>query len=293
MDVKTLEKKYWYHLCIDEQGSIMSSVSRIPDKIITDVQRKREEGCISFHPSWRDAVAEGIVADRAGYLSLLRDLSIGLVVRELADNSDKDEASLIHLVRILDEADRSLSKLSEKIEDYYIALHPAELAGYQRNIRSLIDTLTKTTEDPLNRMAKDLQRLQETRTTLAHDIGRLAEKILPNMSALCGPLVSARLLAKAGSKQHLARMPASSLQVFGAGSSLFVHLTAGTNPPKHGIIYQYKGIHHAKRRFRGRVSRVVACQLGIAAKIDLYRGVSDEIFIKKAGERICRAGKET
>jgi hypothetical protein len=48
------------------------------------------------------------------------------------------------------------------------------------------------------------------------------------MSALCGPLVSARLLAHAGSKCHLACMPAATIQVLGAGPSLFMHLTSGT-----------------------------------------------------------------
>jgi len=233
-----------------------------------------------------------MVSDRAGYLSLLRDVSIRLVTRELEERSDQDEVALIHLVRILDETDHSLSRLSEKIEDYYIAMHPAELAGYERNIRNLVDALAKNQDSPLNHLAKNMQRLQESRTMLARSVRDNAEKILPNMSALCGPLVSSRLLAKAGSKQHLAYLPASSLQVLGAGPSLFTHLKAGTNPPKHGIIFQYKGVHHAKRRFRGRVSRVLACQLGIAAKIDLYRGRLDDVFIKKAVERLNRAGNE-
>jgi nucleolar protein 56 len=284
-------KKCWYMLCVNEKRIPLTPGSSEWLELINTICTLRESNGLCHLPDWQEAVHHGIVCDRAGYLSLLRDVSIGIAVRDLEDNCDEDELALIHLVRILDETDRSLSRLSERIEDYYIALHPAELAGYERNIRLLIDTIAKNSHHPLNHLSKNMQRLHDSRVNLSQNVKLYADKAIPNMSALCGPLVAARLLAQAGSKQRLAHMPASSLQVFGAGPSLFAHLTAGSNPPKHGIIYQYKGVHHAKRRVRGRVSRVLACQLGIAARIDLYRGYRDDVFVRKAGERICRAGK--
>lgn len=283
-------KMFWYESCQGEAELCPSFPSDGWSDNLDDLRKKREYGELWRFPRWEDAAASGIISGRAGYLKLLREVCIGIAILDLKENTDEDEAALIHLVRILDEADRSLSRLSERIEDYYIALHPVELQTGKRNIPCLIDRIAKQPDHPLSHLAKNMQRLQESRTMIARDVRVCAEKTLPNMSALCGPLVAARLLAKAGSKQHLAVMPASSLQVFGAGPSLFTHLTAGTNPPKHGIIFQNKLVHQARRKRRGRVGRVLACQLAIAARIDYFRGKRDESFLKKAGERLCRAG---
>ncbi|MBP7034162.1 MAG: putative NOP5 family protein [Euryarchaeota archaeon ADurb.Bin294] len=283
--------QYWYEALQQGPADFLTpTVSSMAD-IIDNIQESRDNSELLPLPAWEEAVSAGFVPDRNGYLSLLRDVAIGLTIRDLEKRCDKDEAALIHLIRILDEIDQSISRLSEKIEDYYIALHPAGLSGNERNISSLIESLAKDQTHPLSHLAGNIQRVRESRTLISQHVRDYATKSLPNMSALCGPLVSARLLAGAGSKHHLAGMPAASFQVLGAGPSLFMHLTSGTNPPKHGIIYQYKGVHHAKRRVRGRVSRVLACQLAIAARIDYFRGVPDDEFIRKAGEKIYRAGK--
>lgn len=283
--------RFWYEACHQEDSESLKPTSSSWQDIIENVRQSRDNSELLPHPVWGEAVSAGVVPDRKGYLSLLRDVAIGLTIRDLEERCDTDEAALIHLIRILDEIDQSISRLSEKIEDYYIALHPAELSGYERSISSLIETLSKDPTHPLSHLAKNIQKLRESRTLISHNVRDYAAKSLPNMSSLCGPLVSARLLAIAGSKHHLACMPAASFQVLGAGPSLFMHLTSGTNPPKHGIIFQYKGVHHAKRQVRGRVSRVLACQLAIAARIDHFRGSPDEEFIRKAGEKISRAGK--
>jgi len=285
------EKKFWYHYYGNNgDASIMPGSSQFED-IIKNICLLREAGDFCFFPLWEDAMSGNYVADRSEYLSLLHTISIGLIIHDLQEKCNTQELALIHLVRILDETDRALSRLSEKIEDYYIALNPTELAGYERNVRGIIDKMGKSIDHPLYPLAKNFGCLYDSRAAIAKSVREYAERELPNMSALSGPVVAARLLALAGSKQRLAMMPSSSLQVFGAGPSLFMHLNSGTNPPKHGIIFQNKSIHNAKRRVRGRVSRSLACQLAIAAKIDFYRGLKDEKFIRRAMDRICRVGK--
>jgi nucleolar protein 56 len=283
-------RQFWYELCLEEKknpASLAGSIRNATKKI----QEYRDDSKLLPFPVWQDAVNAGIVSDRKRYISLIREISISLAISDLEKRSNKDEMALIHLVRILDETDKSISRLSEKVEDYYIAQHLAELPGDERNIWSLIDAIARDRDHPLNHLAKNIHRLHDSRTCISSDVREYAGKILPNMSALCGPLVSARLLARVGSRSQLARMPAASLQVLGAGPSLFAHLSSGSDPPKHGIIYQYKGVRHAKRQLRGRVSRVLACQLATAARIDYYRGAADEEFLRKASEKITLAGK--
>jgi nucleolar protein 56 len=93
--------------------------------------------------------------------------------------------------------------------------------------------------------------------------------------------VAARLVNRAGGLQALARMSSATIQVLGAEIALFSHLRDGTPPPKHGIIYQHKRVHSAPRQIRGRVARVLASQLAIAARIDLGDGRADPVFLAK------------
>jgi len=122
------------------------------------------------------------------------------------------------------------------------------------------------------------------------EVSARADEVLPNTSALIGGLVAARLLSRAGGLSALARMPGSAIQVLGSERALFSHLRGGTPPPKHGIIFQHRRVHNAPREVRGRVARVLAAKLAIAARLDYYRGEAVPEFIRDAQEKIDGAG---
>ena len=90
------------------------------------------------------------------------------------------------------------------------------------------------------------------------------------MTALAGPIISARLISLAGSLKELARKPSSTIQVFGAERALFRSLKTGAAPPKHGIIYRVSEINTAPYWVRGKIARALAGKLSIAARIDAY-----------------------
>jgi nucleolar protein 56 len=142
----------------------------------------------------------------------------------------------------------------------------------------------------MSRLAADVEQMSETRTALAREVSDMAEKVLPNCSGLLGGLVAARLMFHAGGLTPLARMPASAIQVLGARTALFSHLCTGTPPPKHGIIFQHRRVHNAPAEVRGKVARVLAAKLAIAAKLDLYRGIVVPGFLEGAQARIDKAG---
>jgi nucleolar protein 56 len=140
-------------------------------------------------------------------------------------------------------------------------------------------------------MTGDIERLSETRTLLAREVSARADVVMPNSSALIGGLVAARLLLQAGGLELLARLPGSTIQVLGARTALFSHLRSHTPAPKHGIIFQHRRVHNAPREVRGKVARVLAAKLAIAARLDFYRGVTDLAFIEHAQARIDSAGE--
>ncbi len=112
--------------------------------------------------------------------------------------------------------------------------------------------------------------LKKQRNALASYIESEMNEQLPNFSKIAGALLGARLLNHAGSKKKLALMPSSTLQVIGAEKALFKHLKTGSKPPKHGIIFQHPLIRRVKRKNRGKIARMLANKLSIAAKEDYF-----------------------
>ena len=98
------------------------------------------------------------------------------------------------------------------------------------------------------------------------------KQVAPNMAAVVGASLSARLISIAGSLDNLAKMPASTLQVLGAEKALFRSLKTGARPPKHGVIFQHTAIHQSPRWQRGKIARTLAGKLSIAARVDAFHG---------------------
>ncbi|MEM3616907.1 MAG: C/D box methylation guide ribonucleoprotein complex aNOP56 subunit [Candidatus Bathyarchaeia archaeon] len=121
-------------------------------------------------------------------------------------------------------------------------------------------------------LSKTVLNLYELRQRLEDYIDSAMEEVAPNIKALTGALLGARLIALAGGLTNLAKMPASTLQVLGAEKALFRSLKTGTKPPKHGIIFQHVFLHEAKKWQRGKIARALAGKLAIAARIDAFGG---------------------
>ncbi|MCE4606962.1 MAG: C/D box methylation guide ribonucleoprotein complex aNOP56 subunit [Desulfurococcales archaeon] len=126
--------------------------------------------------------------------------------------------------------------------------------------------------DAIQTLARITYELYQLRDNLAGYIASVMKEVAPNMTALVGALLGARLISIAGSLDRLARMPASTIQVLGAEKALFRALRTGGRPPKHGIIFQYPDIHKSPRWQRGKIARALASKLAIAAKIDAFTG---------------------
>jgi len=146
---------------------------------------------------------------------------------------------------------------------------------------------------------KDLKQIKELAYIILQLIalrGRLIDyledcirKEAPNLTGLVGPIIGAKLIAKAGGLEKLAKMPASTIQVLGAEKALFRAIRSGGKPPKHGIIFQHTLIHQAPRKMRGKIARALAAKLAIAARIDYY---TKEDISEKLREELAERIKE-
>jgi nucleolar protein 56 len=240
---------------------------------------------------WELAVRCGAVKDRPDYLRRLREVCILAAREKVAAGYRGKDTELIQMVMLLEGMDQAANQLGERLADWYRVLHPGEVWKYRPgDTRQLLAGMGEGATGPLKEALSGVIALREARTRLAREIAGRAAEVLPNCSALAGGLVAARILALAGGLSALARLPASSIQVLGAKGALFSHLTRGTPPPKHGIIFQHKRVHSAPRDTRGRVARVLAARLAIAARIDEYRGVPDPDFLGESDRMIGAAG---
>jgi nucleolar protein 56 len=95
-------------------------------------------------------------------------------------------------------------------------------------------------------------------------------KLMPNISYLVDYKIAAELLSRAGSLEKLANMPSSTLQLLGAEKALFRHLRSGARPPKYGVLFKLKEVVVADRRDKGRIARMFATKLSIAARADAF-----------------------
>lgn len=279
---------YWFGDIIDgECHPFHGDASACAERVLslsTDIA-----GYVS--PDWQSAVKCGVCGNRGEYLSLLREICIILARRKIAEEFSSPDVVLLQMVRTLDEMDMVINLLTERAVEWYTVSNPAFSRKYRKTpVKTVLGIISRRSRGGLARVAADIQQLSETRTALARDVSSLANTILPNSSALIGGLVAARLMYHAGGLTRLARLPGSTIQVLGARTALFSHIRSATPPPKHGIIFQHRRVHNAPVEVRGRVARVLAAKLAIAARLDLYRGASVPAFIESAQAKIDAAG---
>jgi len=243
--------------------------------------------------TWQLAVRCGAVRDRTEYIARLRELCVADAERRIREIYSQKDAELLPMVRMLDELDTVINLLSERAAEWHQVRHPSFSRKYRRiPAHNLVRTMREKSPGALGLVAGRIEDLAAARTELAKEVSARAYGVMPNTSALIGGLVAARLLSQAGGLAGLARLPASTIQVLGAKTALFAHLRTRSPSPKHGIIFQHRRVHNAPKRVRGRVARVLAGKLAIAAKIDFYRGESDRVFLEAAQKHIDTAGGE-
>ncbi|KAK9955142.1 hypothetical protein ABG768_015034 [Culter alburnus] len=123
---------------------------------------------------------------------------------------------------------------------------------------------------------------QELQEYLRSKMGQVA----PNLAALIGDVVGARLISHAGSLTNLAKYPASTVQILGAEKALFRALKTRGNTPKYGLIFHSTFIGRAAAKNKGRISRYLANKCTIASRIDCFSEVPTCVFGDKLRDQV-------
>jgi len=129
-------------------------------------------------------------------------------------------------------------------------------------------------------------KLAEFRKQLAAYLSDKMDVVAPNLSALIGDTVAARLISKAGSLTNLAKAPASTVQILGAEKALFRALKTKGNTPKYGLIYHSSFIGRADAKNKGRISRYLANKCSIATRIDSFADEPTSAYGEKLRDQV-------
>jgi nucleolar protein 56 len=251
----------------------------------------------------------GIHKDKKSILSIYKTVSEELIKNQVQAAGGKEELIIIQVIETLDIVKKSISLFSSRLREWY-GLHFPELtdklvedniilakmvsslgnrSNYSiLNIESNFEMPEKRVE-VLHELAKEsmganidlsivknyanqIISLDVFRAELEEHLDKLMMNVAPNLTALIGSLIGAKLISKAGSLKKLAFMPASRIQLLGAEKALYRFLKTGEKRPKHGLIFQWNQIRGSRQNIRGKIARTVAGKLGIASKVDYFDG---------------------
>lgn len=232
-------------------------------------------------------------------------LSHSLSRYKLKFSPDKVDTMIIQAIGLLDDLDKELNTYAMRVREWY-GWHFPELAkivqdnilyskavklmGNRTNAAKLdfSEILPEEVETELKEAAMismgtevsdlDLMNIKELcdqvlslseyRAQLYDYLKSRMNTIAPNLTALVGELVGARLIAHGGSLLNLAKQPGSTVQILGAEKALFRALKTKHATPKYGLIYHASLIGQAAPKLKGKISRSLAAKTALAIRYD-------------------------
>ena len=164
-------------------------------------------------------------------------------------------------------------EFSRKIEDHeeFVSLIVSGKAQKEKN--SMGADLSKEELKPMSDLAEQIDSLYQLKKKQEDYLEKIMQKNCPNIAAVAGTLIGARLIAIAGDLKRLMQFPASTVQLLGAEKALFRHLRNKKSlPPKYGVIHKHPLVAKVGKKDKGKAARALADKISIAAKVDYFKG---------------------
>ncbi|KAL8765844.1 MAG: hypothetical protein Q9209_007203 [Squamulea sp. 1 TL-2023] len=279
------------------------SLSLISDASTADLYRSIRNHLSSLIPA--------LVPEKINTMSL--GLSHSLSRHKLKFSPDKVDTMIIQAIALLDDLDKELNIYAMRVKEWY-GWHFPEMArivndnlAYAKIIIAMgmrtsaanadlaeilpeeIETAVKaaaevsmgteiTSEDldNIRGLAEQVISFTDERAQLSNYLAARMQAVAPNLTALVGELVGARLIAHAGSLMNLAKSPASTLQILGAEKALFRALKTKHDTPKYGLIYHASLIGQATGKNKGKMARILSAKAALGLRVDALADWSAE-----------------
>lgn len=203
------------------------------------------------------------------YRAVLHAVCLGKARIELEEAAAMVDKHLIQATACLQELDETVNALAERAREWQAWTTPSHEEATAEQ-EELLTKMTRSDNSALRDFARVVMGLQEYRGGLEGHINETMEVLAPNLAALTGPLLGARLISLAKGLENLASMPGSRIQILGAGGAFFKGKRKKRLPPKHGAIFQHPLIKGAPWWQRGKISRSLGSKIAIAARVDAF-----------------------
>jgi nucleolar protein 56 len=292
------------------ENAVLAEEAKRRFKVMTEFAKSSKAGEIVRLGMENFAIEVGFVRDAEEFRVWMHNLAMEIAKLRVKSAVEKRDLLIVQAIQTLDDLDKTINLFMGRLREWY-GIHFPELdrlvekhETYARLILKLgskenftvenleMEDIPKAKAEQIAKAAdtsmgailaeKDMLQIQalcenvidlyKLRQELEDYLDKTMEEVAPNVKALTGSLLGARLIALAGGLTNLARIPASTIQVIGAEKALFRSLKTGTRPPKHGIIFQHAYLHEAKKWHRGKIARALAGKLAIAARADAFGG---------------------
>jgi len=239
-------------------------------------------------------------------------LAHGMARYKLKFSSDKVDTMIIQAISLFQDLDKEINNYMMRLKEWY-GYHFPELAKIvtdnliytkvvrqagmrekyanidldgivpehiEKNVKeaseiSMGTEINERDEQFIFALCEQIIELDTYRTSLGEYLKSRMMAVSPNLSTIVGEMISAKLIAKAGSLINLAKFPASTIQILGAEKALFKAMRSKQNTPKYGIIYQSKLISAVTGKTKGKISRALAAKCALCVRYDAL-GDSDE-----------------
>ncbi|MBW2980408.1 hypothetical protein KY360_03260 [Candidatus Woesearchaeota archaeon] len=218
-----------------------------------------------------------------------------ILTKQKIKDSVSDHLLIIQTISSIEEIDRVANILAKRLREwysYYLPEFPKSIQSHEKFVEliiskdknQLLKEIKLKKEDsmgadissddlkPIMALAEQLNSLYQFKENQKNYLEKIMKKTCPNLLAIAGPSIGARLIQHAGSLKHLTEIPASTIQLLGAEKALFRHMKTGARPPKYGLIYSHQLIAQAKKKDQGKVARGLADKISIAIKVDYFKG---------------------
>jgi nucleolar protein 58 len=239
-------------------------------------------------------------------------LSHSLSRYKLKFSADKVDTMIIQAIGLLDDLDKQLNIYAMRVREWYgwhfpemvkvlsdnvlyakiiqqvgfrEAIPTAELSGLldedveaalkEAALLSMGTEISQSDLDHVRELATQVIALSEYRAQLSEYLRNRMAVVAPNLMALVGELVGARLISHAGSLINLSKQPASTVQILGAEKALFRALKTKHETPKYGLIFHASLVGQASMKNKGKISRVLAAKCALATRVDALGDTTD------------------
>lgn len=239
------------------------------------------------------------------YRMMTLGVAHGLSRYKLKFSAEKVDIMIIQAVSLLDDLDKEINNYTMRLKEWY-GWHFPELTKvvsdnlvYTKVVKTVgmrhkvIETdlsgilpediekdvkdaaeismgteISDTDEKYIIALCDQILELTDYRANLQEYLKNRMQALAPNLTAVVGELVGARLICHAGSLVNLAKCPASTVQILGAEKALFKAIKTRHNTPKYGIIYQAQLVSNTPSKFKGKVSRALAAKCSLCVRCD-------------------------